>query len=326
MAEKSIDIIIPTYKPDKRFFRLVELLQKQTVPPDGIIIMNTEEKYLSSLLYGTDFLKKNPNVRIKNISRREFDHGRTRNEGARRSQADILVFMTQDAYPADEHLLEELIKPLEEESVGVSYARQLADEDSSPLEKYSRSFNYPPRDMVKSLEDLDSLGIKTYFCSNVCAAYKRECYSSLGGFVKSTPFNEDMIFAAAAMKEGWKIAYASNARVIHSHNYSGRDQLRRNFALGVSQADHPEVFSGIGSEGEGIRLVKGSARYLLQEKKLYLLPVLFWQSLCKFRGYRLGKNYRKLSHKRILKLTMNRHYWYRLWDKNSQVDVNLNKV
>ena len=58
------------------------------------------------------------------------------------------------------------------------------------------------------------------------------------------------------MKQGYRIAYAADAVVFHSHNYTALEQLRRNFDLAVSQADHPEVFAGISSEGEGIRLVK----------------------------------------------------------------------
>ena len=58
---------------------------------------------------------------------------------------------------------------------------------------------------------LRRLGIKTFFCSNVCAAYRREIYEELGGFVKHTIFNEDMIYAAKAVEAGYAIAYAADA-------------------------------------------------------------------------------------------------------------------
>ena len=74
-----------------------------------------------------------------------------------------------------------------------------------------------------------------------------------GGFPRRTIFNEDMIYAGGLIKNGFAIAYAADARVIHSHNYSGRQQFHRNFDLAVSQAEHPEVFGGLASEGEGIR-------------------------------------------------------------------------
>ena len=61
------------------------------------------------------------------------------------------------------------------------------------------------------------------------------------------------------MEDDYAIAYVADAKVIHSHNYNCTQQFKRNFDLAVSQADHPEVFGGIRSESEGIRLVKQTA-------------------------------------------------------------------
>lgn len=51
----KVDVIIPTYKPDKGFPEMIKRLEKQTLKPNRIIIMNTEEKYFEKLLYGTGF-------------------------------------------------------------------------------------------------------------------------------------------------------------------------------------------------------------------------------------------------------------------------------
>ena len=130
-----------------------------------------------------------------------------------------------------------------------------------------------------------------------------------GGFIQRTIFNEDMIFAGSAIKAGYSVAYAADAKVIHSHNYTCMQQLHRNFDLGVSQADHPEIFSGVPSEGEGIKSVKNTAKYLCSQGKWYLLPHLVLQSGCKYVGYLLGKNYKKLPRKVVLSLSMNQKYW-----------------
>ena len=97
--------------------------------------------------------------------------------------------------------------------------------------------------------------------------------------------------------------------MIHSHNYSGRQQFHRNFDLAVSQAEHPEVFGGLASEGEGIRLVKKTASHCLRIGKPWLIISLVWQSGCKYLGYRLGKAYRSLPRWLVLRCTMNRAYW-----------------
>ena len=122
-------------------------------------------------------------------------------------------------------------------------------------------------------------------------------------------FNEDMIYAGTMAKRGYGIAYAADACVIHSHNYSCRQQFHRNFDLGVSQADHPEIFEGVPSEGEGLRLVKKSLAYLIKTGHIWLVPKLAGQSGFKYMGYFLGKRYHRLPKKIILKCTMNPRYW-----------------
>lgn len=305
----KIDVIIPVYQPDQSFFRLIEKLETQTVPIQRIIIMNTEEKYFTQLIYGTRFLEQHRKVMVYHLSKKEFDHGRTRARGVKKSDADVFVMMTQDAMPADNHLIEALVAALEQEQVAVAYARQLPAPDAGPVEIFMRSYNYPEASRCKGAEDLSALGIKTYFCSNVCCAYRREIYDALGGFIKHAIFNEDMIYAAAAVKAGYRIVYAADAKVIHSHNYTCGQQFHRNFDLGVSQADHPEVFAGVPSEGEGIRSVKAAAAYLRQQKQSAKIPGLLLQSGCRYAGYWLGKHYQKLPGKLVRRCTMNPEYW-----------------
>lgn len=304
----DIDVIIPVYKPGKELFTLIERLENQTVAVRQIILMNTEEKYFEQLVYGVRFPEEHKKVKVYHLSKREFDHGGTRRRGVNKSDASVFVMMTQDAMPADEYLIENLTAPLQGK-VAAAYARQLPNENCNLTERYVRSFNYPEQSCVKSLEDLPKLGIKTYFCSNVCAAYRREVYEELGGFVHHTIFNEDMIYAAGAMKAGWKIAYAADARVIHSHNYTNKQQFHRNFDLGVSQAQHPEVFSGVASESEGKKMVLQTAKYLWGNKMAHKIPALLMQSISKYAGYLLGKRYESLPRSWVLAFSDNKEYW-----------------
>lgn len=304
----DIDVIIPVYKPGKELFTLIERLENQTVAVRQIILMNTEEKYFEQLVYGVRFPEEHKKVKVYHLSKREFDHGGTRRRGVNKSDASVFVMMTQDAMPADDYLIENLTAPLQGK-VAAAYARQLPNENCNLTERYVRSFNYPEQSCVKSLEDLPKLGIKTYFCSNVCAAYRREVYEELGGFVHHTIFNEDMIYAAGAMKAGWEIAYAADARVIHSHNYTNKQQFHRNFDLGVSQAQHPEVFSGVASESEGKKMVLQTAKYLWGNKMAHKIPALLMQSISKYAGYLLGKRYESLPRSWVLAFSDNKEYW-----------------
>lgn len=342
----KIDVIIPVYKPGRELFVLLDRLKGQTMPVHKIILMNTEKKYFEELMAqtGTDLAKTYGNVEIHHLAKREFDHGGTRHRAVQYSVADIFVLMTQDAMPADKYLIERLTEHLrqglEQESaakrsgeqamggqqgrvsvgqqgaaygrqvtVAAAYGRQLPGAHSSEAERVSRHFNYPETSRIKRLDDLETMGIKTYFCSNVCAAYRRDIYEESGGFVRHTIFNEDMIYAAGVIKAGYGIAYEAQARVVHSHNYTNMQQLRRNFDLGVSQAEHPEVFQGVPSEAEGKRLVKATFRHMKRKRRLYQFPGFCIQCCFKYAGYLLGKNYRKLPEKWILALTSGKNFW-----------------
>lgn len=304
MKSLTVTLIIPTYRPGEKFRQLIKGISRQTVAPEKVLILNTEEQF-----FHPEDLEDLPQARVFHLAKEAFDHGGTRDWGAGMADTDLLWFMTMDAIPADEYLLENLKAAFENPVVGAAYACQLPNPDCNELEAYTRKFNYGAKSCIKSREDLESLGIKTFFCSNVCAIYRRSDYVRLGGFEKCTIFNEDMIFAGKLVQDGRAIAYCADAKVFHSHNYSGVQQLKRNFDLGVSQAEHPEIFRMAGSEQEGIRMVKETAGWLVRKRKLWLLPKLIWQSGCKFVGYRLGRNYRKLPLIVIRFCTMNLSYW-----------------
>lgn len=305
MENIKVDVIIPTYHPGREFSALLDRLMKQTMPVHRIIVMNTEEAF-----WKKESEEKYPVLEVHHLKKTDFDHGRTRAQAAEMSEADVMIFMTQDAMPADKELVKRLVCALtQDDKIAAAYARQLPNADCSFVERYTRSFNYPETSVVKTKDDLPVYGIKTFFCSNVCAAYRRDIYLEMGGFVKRAIFNEDMIYAGRLIQEGYGIAYAADAKVIHSHNYSCMQQFHRNFDLGVSQAEHPEIFEGVPSEGEGVKLVKKTISYLFRKGKIWLIPGVVLQSGCKYAGYLAGKKYRKLPRKMILWCTMNREYW-----------------
>ena len=306
MLNKSIDVIIPVYKPDEKLDKLIERLQKQTKKPNRIILMSTRDgkEHEREEKFGNI-----PNVSVHHIEKADFDHGGTRNLGASLSLAEFVLFMTQDAVPTDSRLIEAILKPFEQEEVAAVYGRQLAGKNAGEVEKYTRVFNYPEEDSIKSKKDLERLGIKTYFCSNVCAAYRKSVYDEMGGFVLKTIFNEDMIMASKMIGAGYSIGYAANAKVIHSHKYTYWQQFTRNFDLAVSQVQYKEIFAGVKSESEGIRLVKNSALHLIRVGKWYMIPDLILQSGFKFLGYKFGKNYEKMPKWFVKKLSMNPSYW-----------------
>lgn len=316
----SVDVVIPAYKPDEKFIKLLTMLSSQTVMPGKIIVMNTLEEYWPKK--DIDLLPDPAKslLEVHHITKEEFDHGQTRNEGVSHSDADFVILMTDDAVPDDEYLIEELIKPFEDEKVGAVYARQLPGDKASPSERFSRAFNYPAESLDKSLDDIKSLGIKTFFCSNVCAAYRRDEMKKNGGFVKEAIFNEDMVYAGLLIDAGWHIYYAADARVIHSHSYNNMEQFHRNFDIAVSQAMHPEVFERVSSESEGVKFMMKAFGYFVSIKRPFAIFPFVITSVYKLIGFKLGKKYESLSHEKILKYTMNPAFFIKLW-KKGEVNV-----
>lgn len=312
----KVDVIIPSYKPDEKLNKICEMLSGQTVQVNKIIVVNTEEKYFDRTL--TD---KYENLFVYHINKDEFDHGKTRNAGVAHSDAECFVMMTQDAVPCDNKLIESLVEALnEEDGIKAAYARQMATEDSSISEKFTRQFNYPDKETVKSEQDIKTLGIKAFFCSNVCCAYKRDAFDELGGFINEAVFNEDMVYAHKLLVNGYKIKYEPKAKVYHTHEYTGMQQYRRNFDLAVSQAMHPEVFEGISSESEGVRYVLNAFKYFVKNKKpLHIIP--FGIKCCyKLIGFRKGKNFYNMSKEAVLKAASNKEFFVKYYAKENLGD------
>ena len=310
--KKIVDAIIPVYHPGEEFYNLLEKLSNQSFPLNKIILMNTGEAP-----WQQEVEEKYSLCEIHLLTKEEFDHGGTRHQATTFSDADYLLFLTQDAEPANDKMVENLVQAFgKDEKIKAAYGRQLPNANCREIEKFTRSFNYPAESRIKSKDDLESMGIKTFFCSNVCAMYEKATYDKLGGFIRRTIFNEDMIYAGGLIQKGYKIAYVAEAEVIHSHNYNAMEQFHRNFDLAVSQTDNPQIFSGIRSEKEGIRLVINTAKHLLKVKKPWLLFPLVTTSAGKILGYKFGQNYRRLSDDFILKCTMNPSYWRNVNEKN----------
>ena len=326
----NVNVVIPAYKPDKKLIEIFKMLSLQSLPVEKIIVMNTVESDADR--EGCNIIKLSEKlgytidkdfIEITDVRKEDFDHGGTRKEGATHvsDDCDYILFMTQDAVPYDSELIKELLNGFsvsDDDSVensvsktiiGVSYARQLARETSSLAEKFTRSFNYPDEDMVKSLKDIETLGIKAFFCSNVCAMYKRDIYESLGGFIDRAVFNEDMVFANKLIKNGYAIKYASKAKVYHTHDYTGMQQYKRNFDLAVSQKMNPDAFEGISSESEGVKYVIAAFKYFCKNKRPFEIIPFGINCVYKYLGYRKGKRYNTLSKEQILKCTSNRSFF-----------------
>lgn len=300
----KISVIIPTRNAETYIKKLLDELENQTIRPIEIIIIDTNSKDKTKKI-----CEEYSIVKFLHINDGEFNHGSTRNMAAKIAKGDILVFMTQDALPNDSKFIENLIKPLGINNIVATYGRQLANINSSYLERFAREFNYPDIDIEKTKKDINKLGVKTFFFSNVCSAFIKKEFIDINGFPENVIMNEDMIIASKFIFNNKNIYYASQAQVIHSHKYTYIQQFKRNFDVGVVFADSSNYFNGIKSESEGIKFVREGIKYLIKNKKINLIPHLIIESGFKFIGYKLGYNYKKIPIKYVKKMSMHSFYF-----------------
>lgn len=280
----KVSLIIPTLNAEGEIGPLVEALLGQGRVPDEIVVVD------SSSEDGTvEVASSYRGVTVEVIDRRDFDHGLTRDRALRRSSGDVVCFMTQDAVPANDAFVENLIAPiLEDPSVAISSGRQLPRADARRFEQLVRAFNYADESSVRSRDDVPRLGIKAYFATDVCAAYRRSAYLELGGFGR-TDTNEDMLMAVRALSAGWKVAYAADAEVYHSHNLTPRQQYERNRAVGRFLERNAGLLSRASEVGEGGRLVRSVSSSLLREGRVGELLAFGVDCAARLLGNRRGR-------------------------------------
>ncbi|MBB5336890.1 glycosyltransferase [Pectinatus brassicae] len=309
---KKISIIIPTLNAEKEIDTILKALLNQTIIPDEIIIIDS-----SSIDNTREICENIDRVKFINIPRDEFDHGKTRTVAAKQAIGDYLLFMTQDAIPADKYYIENLIKPLQQKDIPMVSGRQYPREDTRYTEKLTRYFNYPEQDFVRSKKDIHQYGIKTFFVSDVCSAYRRKEYEEVGGFPYPIPVGEDMIMAAKLIYAGYSIAYAAEAKVIHSHNYTLWQQLSRNFDVGAYLVLYKKYFTNVAITGEGIKMVKFILGRLLKEHRFYEAGYYIIECAAKLIGNKMGLHYKILPLWVQRQCGMMTNYWSKAEKNNT---------
>lgn len=281
----AISLVLPTLNGESELPGLLEALGAQTRPAGEIVVVDS-----SSDDNTCEVAASYPGVRVVKIARDEFNHGLTRDFALRQTTGDYVAFMTQDAVPANGRYLENLVAPLDKDPlVALVSGRQLPKPDARRFEQLVREFNYPAESNVRTIEDLPRLGIKTYFASDVCSCYRRSAYLEVGGF-DEVETNEDMLMAARLLKAGYKVAYAAEAEVYHSHNLTPKEQYRRNRAVGAFLAAYDGELDVPDEVGEGSRLAKSVLGTVLREGRPVEAMAFAADCAARLAGNRAGRS------------------------------------
>lgn len=291
MINTKVSVIIMTLNAEKNTKKLFAELKKQTVQPFEVIVADSE-----STDNTVQICRENGAI-VLPIKRSEFNHGGTRDYAMKHSSGDYVLMLTHDAIPKDEMLIEKLANALaQNEGMAAVYARQLPYEDATYMEQLVREYNYPPVSHIYSSCDIPYHGIKTFFMSDVCAMYKRDIYFKVGGFELDLKTNEDMLYAARAIHSGYSIGYEASAHVIHSHNFSLKEQYKRNYIQGYEIERHREMLTAGSQNSEGMKLVKVISKEMLTKGKVFEWICFGFDCCARYFGSFMGKRrYRRLK-------------------------------
>jgi len=269
-------VVIPILNPTEWFFSdVIGKLHRQSIFPK-ILLINSGNKI------------KNGEYGVVNIPKKEFNHANTRNI-ALRYKADFYLFMTQDATPYDDYLIENLLKGFDENEVVVSYARQVPYADANAIEVFTKMTNYPEISKTKSKSDLADFGIKTFFSSDSCAMYCGEYFRKIGGFKKDLNTNEDMEFVARAIMNDKKVAYCAHAIVYHSHNLSLKEIWQRYQEIGKFFRENSWIFQEVAkykkAQSTGVQQALNELKYLAKNKPI-CIPRSILTSIVKYLSFK----------------------------------------
>jgi rhamnosyltransferase len=289
-----ISIVIPVKNGGSDLVRLLDGIASQLLD-DGeeveIVVVD------SGSSDGSVELARSRGALVREIPAREFNHGSARNLGASLSHGQLLVFISQDAYPVDARWLERLRAPLlSDESVGGVYGRQLAHHGARPPECYFLDFLYGPEGRRQSISAPSELTMDTTLFSNVNSMIRRELWER-HPFVEDIIMSEDQDWARRVLLEGRAIVYEPAAAVRHSHDYSLVSAFKRFFDSGAS-ADRAylagERESSRALRSAALRYARGELSWLWRTGQRRWIAYAAVYEGVKGVGLLLGANHRRL--------------------------------
>lgn len=301
----KVNLFIPTLNAGTIWKEVLTGIAMQNYPISRLIVID------SGSTDGTLDLINEETCDLIQIDKKDFDHGGTRQMAAERyPDADIFVFLTQDAILADPDAIKVMVEALEgNPELGMVYGRQLPHKNAKVLETHARLFNYPAESKVKGMEDAGRYGIRTISCSNSFAAYRKTAFFAVNGFPIGSILGEDVLIAGKMLLDGWKMAYLSNSKIYHSHDYSAIEEFKRYFDIGVFHVNNQWIFENFGrAESEGFKYLKSEINYTFKHNPL-LIPKCLIATGAKLVGYKLGLHYQSLPVGLRKSFSMTKAYW-----------------
>lgn len=278
----KVDIICPLYEAENYILNLNDsLLKQENVNINKIQYVLTKSKDNSEKI-----LKENKLNYIL-IDKKDFSHSLTREKEAMKSKSDIIVFISQDIVIENTDYLYNLVNPIINGEADACYSRQLTKYDN--IEKYTRESNYPDKSIIKTKDDIEKLGLKTFFFSDASSAVNTKVFKKLNGYDgKNLPINEDMYFAYKLIMNGYKIKYCADSVCYHSHNFKLKELYDRYKLTGKFFKENSYI-DNFGTNKSGGGLAKYILKRAIKDKNIKVLIRFVPDMAARYIGMKVGK-------------------------------------
>jgi rhamnosyltransferase len=305
-----VSVIIPTRNGGDDLRRCLDGIARQKLDEavELLVVDNASTD-------GSAELARARGAEVLDVGVTDFLHGATRNLAAERATGDVLVFTTQDAYPAGDDWLARLSTVLraDDELAGV-YGRQLPHADATPPERFFLDFLYGAEPRVQLAGRPEELTMKTTLFSNVNSAIRRSVWEE-HRFADDLFFAEDQDWARRVLLAGYALRYEPAAAVHHSHTYTLSGAFRRFFDTGAS-ADRGFLAGGSAASGvlrgEALRYAREEIAWLARSGHARWIPYAALYELAKLAGVQLGARHRVLP----LWLKRRASFYPAYWDRH----------
>jgi len=191
-------------------------------------------------------------VRVVQIPPESFNHGETRNLGAKSASPDseFVVFLSHDALPANSSWLKCLVSPLlNDPQVAGAFSRHIPRPGANgsvirQLVQLTQSGGSKRlvKMMPASEEEFETNKFYLVFFSNTSSVLRKSAWEKYP-FPKAD-FAEDALWSEQVLRAGYKIVFEPESVIKHSHNYSLVEQFRQNVdhAYAMNQLFHPPFY------------------------------------------------------------------------------------
>ncbi len=225
----KVSIVIPTWNGEDTITECLRGVFEQQVDfPFEVLVIDS-----ASTDKTPEIARRFP-VRFHAIDQRDFDHGDTRNLGAQLTDGDFIVYLVQDAYPERRDWLYTLVNKLKDPQVAGAFSRIVPRLTAGPLVKrgVQGDLCFDPNPVTRQIVDaeayqqMDPLARRIFINFNdVASCIRREVWRRLP--FPRVQFGEDLLWARGALEAGYKVVYAPDAPVVHSHEYDPKTLRKR---------------------------------------------------------------------------------------------------